>query len=56
MVLEEINVVKKENINLTKQLKNQELRAVKAMKAIEARIEEDTAMKSIEKQIEVEVE
>ena len=55
--LEEINVVKKENINLTKQFKDQELEVVKAMKAIEERIEEETntAMKSIDKQIEVEV-
>ena len=39
-------------------MKDQELEAVKAMKAIEERIEEETntAMKSIEKQIEVEVQ
>ena len=56
--LEESNELKKENLNLTEQLKKKDFEAVKAMKAIEERIEEETntAMKSIERQINVEVE
>ena len=56
--LEEVNVLKQVNINLIKQLKNQELEAVKAMKVIEQQIEEETntAVKLMEKQIEYEVE
>ena len=46
-------VLKKENLSLTKQLKEKDLEAVKVMKAIEERMEEETntAMKSIEKEI-----
>ena len=54
--LVEINDVKSENINLKKQLKDQEIESVNAMKAIEKQIEfeTNTAIEAIQKQLEVE--